>query len=119
MNKTLKTILIVIAILLSARLGAYLVRAVTVERQVNEITTGSTTLYAEDFKQGFMEGCLEVDFSGSGFDQKQFCGCMYDEIVADKGIQWAVKAGLNSNDPEYQSFFENYATVCLGRQNIL
>jgi len=118
MNKSLRIVIAIIAAIIGWALGSYLVKAITVERQVNNLTTNPQALSTAEFKDGFMQGCMEVNLSGLGINQTQYCGCMYDMVMENKGMNWAVQAGLDINNPKYQGDLENYASICLSEQYI-
>ena len=117
MNKSLRIAIAIVAAIIGWALGSYLVRAITLERQVSDLS--NTSINTEDYRKNFMEGCVEVDFSGSGFNQTQYCACMYDEMVTDRGIEWFIKAVLNNEEPQYKIEIENYATLCLSNQGLI
>jgi hypothetical protein len=116
MNKSLRILIAVTAAIIGWAVASYLVTAIRVERQVNNLSNNPSVMSTAEFKDGFMQGCMEVDLSGLGINQSQYCSCMYDEVMAGKGMNWAVQAGLDINNPKYQADLERYASICLSKQ---
>lgn len=119
-NKILRIIVTVVAVILSFSAGSYLVRAITVERQVSSLNDKATAplITEQEARDSVMQGCMAVDLSGYSFDQKTYCQCMIDNLIEDKGVNETIRLGLNVNDPAVEAELGNYASTCLARQDI-
>lgn len=120
MSKTTRIVLIVIGTLIGIAVGNYMYRAISLERQVSSLSNPTTAplMSEKEALDEFMAGCMGVDLSGNSFDQKQYCECMVDSLLEDKGVNETIRLGLNVDDPAVMAELETYATTCLARQNI-
>lgn len=119
-SKILKVLVLVASALIGMALANYLYRAISVERQVSSLSNPITApiITEKEARDSVMQGCMAVDLSGSSFNQKQYCECMVDSLLEEKGVNETIRLGLNVDDPAVMAELETYATTCLARQNI-
>ena len=115
----MKKILIVIAALIAV---PYLIGAVITREEVRQIENSANNpkstpaISIDTGKQEFMRTCDDDSLNGAAFDQTSYCGCVFDTIVAEKGINWLANQGLNSSEAELATAMQPYVDRCVAKQ---
>ncbi len=118
----MKLIKIVLIVFVVFGVSSYLINAVITTEQVRQIENGANNpksaspISAADGKREFMRTCDDNSLDGAGFDQTSYCGCVYDSIVAEKGINWLANQGLNSSESELSAAIQPYVDRCIAIQ---
>lgn len=104
--------------------GRFIVESLITQYQLNQATSradnanSEPVVPVEEARNQFDQGCLNVDFSGLQFDQRQYCVCVFNALEQSKGVNWIIKAGLNIDDPEVMNVLTPVTTDCLRQQNL-
>lgn len=124
MNNNLKTVLIVIALLSAPYAVRYAIDAVQTKEQVRQIEqraddpTSKSVIDPVAAKEEWMSSCDDSTLNGANFNQTTYCGCTFDLIVQEKGLNWIANIGLNGTEAEIKAAVEPYANRCLDQQNV-
>jgi hypothetical protein len=124
MNSNLKTVLIVIALLSAPYAVRYAIDAVQTKEQVRQIEqraddpTSESVIDPVAAKEEWMSSCDDGTLNGANFSQTTYCGCTFDLIVQEKGLNWVANIGLNGTEAEIKAAIEPFANRCLDQQNV-
>lgn len=124
MKDNFKTILIVVMLLSAPYAVRYAIDAVQTREQVRQIEqraddpTSKSVLDPTAAKEEWMQGCDTGEYTGANFNQTTYCGCTFDLLVQEKGLNWVANMGLNGTDAEIKAAVEPYANRCLDQQNV-
>lgn len=119
--KTIISILVFVGAFAGVR---YLVEAVVTNEQVRQVNNRANdpksepVVSAADVRSEFMKGCDTGEYSGANFDQSAYCGCVYDKIEAQYGVNYIIKSGLNDSSEDMQTKFAPQINQCLAEQGI-
>jgi hypothetical protein len=122
MKDNLKIAAVILVVLIGV---PYLSSAIQTKQVVDEISTRADNPTSEPViniskgRADFMSGCDTGEYDGAGFDQTAYCGCVFDTMLEEKGINWIVKLGLNVDTTEAEAAMEPYANRCVNNQQIL
>lgn len=100
----------------------YLIGAVITREEVRQIENGANNpksaagISSESAKTSFMSGCDDGSLNTAEFNQTTYCGCMYDTMAAEKGINWIADLGLNKTEAEASAAMTPYAERCIAIQ---
>lgn len=124
MKNNLKTVLVVIALLSVPYVVRYAIDAVQTKEQVRQIEqraddpNSKPLMDVAEGRKEWMSGCDDGTLNGANFNQTTYCGCAYDLMVQEKGLNWIANTGLNSTDAEMKEAFRPYSEQCVNQQNV-
>lgn len=113
-NKSLLISLIII--IMVAPVTRYVVSAVSTKQQVDQIQARASDpnsdagITREEGKKIFMENCDNGQIAGA----TEYCGCMFDSMEADHGMNWMAALGLNKDQDAVAKEMQPYTDKCLG-----
>lgn len=124
MKDLIKGVAYIAAVLIVVSGARYMIGAVITNEQVRQVEQRANDPKSEsiiseaDAKATFMESCDTDEFSGSNFDQRNYCSCIYDKLVEHHGVNWLIQVGLNDTPEEMQTKMQPEVNFCLQAQGI-
>lgn len=108
-------IVVIVAVIYAS---GYIYQAIQTQRQVDSLDSDKPVITVEYAKEELMNGCMEESFQANGFNQRQYCQCMADEVLQDYSVNEVMKMGLEKDNESLIRKLEPYAKQCLRLQGI-